>query len=130
VHQLVNSLGHPKFKVSCRCLVVVVVAFFVFLSFFFSSSCFRLLFVAFDPIRDCKSICSLREIFFIIFLNKNLFPNRFPDLFPDLTLQIIVEGANLFLTQDARLQLEKAGVILYKDSTANKGGVTSSSLEV
>lgn len=47
-----------------------------------------------------------------------------------LTCEIIVEGANLFLTQDARLQLEKAGVILYKDSTANKGGVTSSSLEV
>jgi len=44
--------------------------------------------------------------------------------------KIIVEGANLFLTQDARLQLEKAGVILYKDSSANKGGVTSSSLEV
>ncbi len=42
----------------------------------------------------------------------------------------VVEGANLFLTQDARLQLEKAGVILYKDASANKGGVTSSSLEV
>lgn len=43
---------------------------------------------------------------------------------------IIVEGANLFLTQDARLKLEEAGAILYKDASANKGGVTSSSCEV
>jgi len=42
----------------------------------------------------------------------------------------LVEGANLFLTQDAKLRLEKAGCILYKDASANKGGVTSSSLEV
>merc|ERR1711907_85709 len=42
----------------------------------------------------------------------------------------IVEGANLFFTQEARLQLEEWGVILFKDASANKGGVTSSSLEV
>ncbi|KIW63011.1 hypothetical protein PV04_09893 [Phialophora macrospora] len=42
----------------------------------------------------------------------------------------IVEGANLFITQDAKLRLEKAGCIIYKDASANKGGVTSSSLEV
>lgn len=42
----------------------------------------------------------------------------------------IVEGANLFITQDAKLRLEAAGCILYKDASANKGGVTSSSLEV
>ncbi|KAF2147187.1 uncharacterized protein K452DRAFT_240434 [Aplosporella prunicola CBS 121167] len=42
----------------------------------------------------------------------------------------IVEGANLFITQDAKLRLEKAGCIVYKDASANKGGVTSSSLEV
>ena len=42
----------------------------------------------------------------------------------------IVEGANLFITQDAKLRLEKGGCILYKDASANKGGVTSSSLEV
>ncbi|BGP41818.1 NAD-dependent glutamate dehydrogenase [Rhodotorula kratochvilovae] len=42
----------------------------------------------------------------------------------------IVEGANLFCDQGARLQLEKKGVILYRDASANKGGVTSSSLEV
>ncbi|CAO3644517.1 unnamed protein product [Mucor hiemalis] len=42
----------------------------------------------------------------------------------------IVEGANLFFTQEARLRLEKAGVVHFKDASANKGGVTSSSLEV
>ncbi|KAL9118584.1 MAG: hypothetical protein Q9187_004871, partial [Circinaria calcarea] len=46
------------------------------------------------------------------------------------TIPYIVEGANLFITQDAKLRLEKAGCILYKDASANKGGVTSSSLEV
>jgi glutamate dehydrogenase len=44
--------------------------------------------------------------------------------------KVIVEGANLFLTQQARLRLEEKGVIVYKDASANKGGVTSSSLEV
>ncbi|KAI9800123.1 MAG: NAD-dependent glutamate dehydrogenase [Piccolia ochrophora] len=46
------------------------------------------------------------------------------------TIPYIVEGANLFITQDAKLRLEKAGAILFKDASANKGGVTSSSLEV
>jgi glutamate dehydrogenase len=44
--------------------------------------------------------------------------------------RIIVEGANLFITEDARLRLEEKGVVLVKDASANKGGVTSSSLEV
>ncbi|KAI8053760.1 Glutamate/Leucine/Phenylalanine/Valine dehydrogenase-domain-containing protein [Syncephalis plumigaleata] len=42
----------------------------------------------------------------------------------------IVEGANLFFTQEARLRLEAAGAVTFKDASANKGGVTSSSLEV
>jgi glutamate dehydrogenase len=42
----------------------------------------------------------------------------------------IVEGANLFLTQQARLALEAKGILIIKDASANKGGVTSSSLEV
>jgi len=46
------------------------------------------------------------------------------------TISYLVEGANLFVTQDAKLRLEKAGCILFKDASANKGGVTSSSLEV
>ena len=44
--------------------------------------------------------------------------------------RFIVEGANLFITQPARLALEERGVIIIKDASANKGGVTSSSLEV
>ena len=48
----------------------------------------------------------------------------------DPRFRIIVEGANLFITQEARLRLEEKGVVLYKDASANKGGVTSSHLEV
>lgn len=44
--------------------------------------------------------------------------------------KMVVEGANLFFTAEARTTLEEAGVHLFKDSSANKGGVTSSSLEV
>lgn len=46
------------------------------------------------------------------------------------TIPYIVEGANLFITQDAKLRLEEAGCVVFKDASANKGGVTSSSLEV
>lgn len=42
----------------------------------------------------------------------------------------IVEGANLYLTQEARDVLEKAGVLIIKDSSANKCGVICSSHEV
>ena len=41
-----------------------------------------------------------------------------------------VEGANLFITQSAKLILESAGCVIFKDASTNKGGVTSSSLEV
>eukprot|EP01006_Ploeotia_vitrea_P032062 TRINITY_DN64339_c0_g1_i2.p1 TRINITY_DN64339_c0_g1~~TRINITY_DN64339_c0_g1_i2.p1 ORF type:complete len:1027 (-),score=129.24 TRINITY_DN64339_c0_g1_i2:148-3228(-) len=45
--------------------------------------------------------------------------------------KMVVEGANLFVSQPCRLKLEKEhGVFLIKDACANKGGVTSSSLEV
>ncbi|GAA6031389.1 hypothetical protein JCM8097_005637 [Rhodosporidiobolus ruineniae] len=46
------------------------------------------------------------------------------------SFKYIVEGANLFISPQARLQLEKKGVVLIRDASANKGGVTSSSLEV
>jgi glutamate dehydrogenase len=42
----------------------------------------------------------------------------------------IVEGANLFFSNDARMVLEQRGVVLYKDASTNKGGVTCSSCEV
>lgn len=44
--------------------------------------------------------------------------------------KFIVEGANLFITKQARIELERRGVVLFPDASANKGGVTSSSLEV
>jgi len=51
---------------------------------------------------------------------------------PDGTprFKYIIEGANLFFTQEARATLESKGVVLFKDASSNKGGVTSSSLEV
>ncbi len=42
----------------------------------------------------------------------------------------MVEGANIFLTPMARSNLEKAGLVVIKDSSANKGGVICSSYEV
>jgi glutamate dehydrogenase len=42
----------------------------------------------------------------------------------------IVEGANLYLTPKARRFLEDKGVLVIKDSSANKGGVICSSFEV
>ena len=47
------------------------------------------------------------------------------------TSKLIVEGANLFITADARKALfQDAGVIIVKDSSANKGGVITSSYEI
>jgi len=44
--------------------------------------------------------------------------------------KVIVEGANLFLTPDARNQLSDLGVLVFKDSSANKCGVICSSFEI
>lgn len=46
------------------------------------------------------------------------------------TARAIVEGANLYLTQKARRALEELGVLIIKDSSANKTGVICSSFEV
>jgi glutamate dehydrogenase len=54
------------------------------------------------------------------FLNVHLQP----------TAKAIIEGANLYLTAEARHFLEEKGVIIIKDSSANKGGVVCSSFEV
>jgi hypothetical protein len=35
----------------------------------------------------------------------------------------VIEGANLFFTQQARFWLEKKGVVLFKDSSTNKVGL-------
>lgn len=42
----------------------------------------------------------------------------------------IVEGANSFISPEARLELEKLGVIIVKDASANKCGVITSSYEI
>jgi len=44
--------------------------------------------------------------------------------------RMVVEGANLFFSDGARAALEDAGVHVFRDASTNKGGVTSSSLEV
>lgn len=46
------------------------------------------------------------------------------------TSRAIIEGANLYLNHKARHFLEEKGVLIIKDSSANKGGVTCSSFEV
>ncbi len=44
--------------------------------------------------------------------------------------RLIVEGANLFLTPGARERLSQHGVLIVKDSSANKCGVITSSFEI
>ena len=44
--------------------------------------------------------------------------------------KVIVEGANLFLTPEARRELSNAGALILKDSSANKCGVICSSFEI
>lgn len=46
------------------------------------------------------------------------------------TSKAIIEGANLYLTPQARHFLETKGVLIFKDSSSNKGGVICSSYEV
>lgn len=46
------------------------------------------------------------------------------------TSRAIIEGANLYLNNKARHFLEERGVLIIKDSSANKGGVICSSFEV
>ncbi|QSH41019.1 NAD-glutamate dehydrogenase [Lentisphaerota bacterium ZTH] len=42
----------------------------------------------------------------------------------------IVEGANSFITPEARVKLQDAGIIIVKDASANKCGVITSSYEI
>jgi glutamate dehydrogenase len=44
--------------------------------------------------------------------------------------RVIVEGANSFLTPVARVELQKRGVVILRDASANKCGVISSSYEI
>jgi glutamate dehydrogenase len=53
-------------------------------------------------------------------------------LLPDGTpsARAIIEGANSFITPAARLELQKKGVVIMRDASANKCGVISSSYEI
>ena len=44
--------------------------------------------------------------------------------------KVIVEGANSFITPEARAQLQRRGVLIMRDASANKCGVISSSYEI
>ncbi|MCB9229498.1 MAG: NAD-glutamate dehydrogenase [Deltaproteobacteria bacterium] len=46
------------------------------------------------------------------------------------TCRAIIEGANIFFTKDAREKLQELGIIMIKDSSANKTGVICSSYEI
>jgi glutamate dehydrogenase len=46
------------------------------------------------------------------------------------TSRVIIEGANSFITPEARLNLQKSGVTIMRDASANKCGVISSSYEI
>lgn len=63
---------------------------------------------------------TLRDNNYKDFLDKNGEP----------TARAIVEGANLYLSPWARHYLEEKGVVIIKDSSANKGGVICSSFEI
>ncbi|MGH2612553.1 MAG: NAD-glutamate dehydrogenase domain-containing protein, partial [Rhabdochlamydiaceae bacterium] len=62
-------------------------------------------------------------------LNENNY-REYLDEMGKPTSRAIVEGGNLYLSPGARQALEKLGVIIIKDSSANKGGVICSSFEV
>ena len=55
---------------------------------------------------------------------------RFLDETGQPSSPIVVEGANLFITDLARDELAKCGVAIVKDSSANKCGVICSSMEI
>lgn len=55
-----------------------------------------------------------------LFLDENGVPSS----------KVIVEGANSFVTPEARLQLQKSGIVIMRDASANKCGVISSSYEI
>ncbi len=52
--------------------------------------------------------------------------SKFLELFAEL--KVIVEGANVFFDDTARDVIAKRGILQIRDSSANKGGVTSSSI--
>ncbi len=62
-------------------------------------------------------------------LNKKNY-TEFLDAEGNPSSKVIIEGANLYFTPSARRALENLGALIIKDSSANKGGVICSSMEV
>jgi glutamate dehydrogenase len=56
--------------------------------------------------------------------------NAYVDKNGKASMRVVVEGANIFFTAGARDNLQKAGVLMIKDSSANKTGVICSSFEI
>ena len=56
--------------------------------------------------------------------------NQFIDKENKPTCRAIVEGANIFFSTDSRTELQKKGILIIKDSSANKTGVICSSFEI
>jgi len=56
--------------------------------------------------------------------------SRFIDKNGKPSSRIIIEGANSYITPEARIQLQKSGVVIMRDASANKCGVISSSYEI
>lgn len=46
------------------------------------------------------------------------------------TTKAIIEGANSFITPEARIQMQRRGIVIMRDASANKCGVISSSYEI
>ena len=64
---------------------------------------------------------------------RTLYDGNYRDYLTELgtpTSKAIIEGANLYITPLARKELEKLGVLIVEDSSANKTGVMGSSFEV
>ena len=61
-------------------------------------------------------------------LNINNYMDYLPDGQP--SSRAIVEGGNSFITPEARIKLQDAGIPIVKDASANKCGVITSSFEI
>jgi len=61
-------------------------------------------------------------------LNINNYMNYMPN--GKLSSRAIVEGGNSFITPEARIKLQDAGIPIVKDASANKCGVITSSYEI
>ena len=48
----------------------------------------------------------------------------------EASANVIIEGANSFITPEARVEMQRRGVVIIRDASANKCGVTSSSYEI